>query len=208
MSLLLFSKGVYKMGKKLDLRGEVYHYLTVIEEAEPIKGRRAWKCRCRCDTIKVVKQENLRDGSTKSCGCWNDEQRSNRASNMYSVNIKYSTPREATAVRIWQKRYNDGDISFEQFLELSQIDCFYCDSAPNNKQNVAKSDPKSSQYARDNGDFIYNGLDRINSDLPHNLDNVVPCDSMCNWAKSDHTQEEFGQWICKVYHNWAKKFDK
>jgi hypothetical protein len=49
-----------------------------------------------------------------------------------------------------------------------------------------------------NGWFIYNGLDRIDSSLRHNKDNVVPCCSVCNTAKLDLTVEEFYNWIDRV----------
>lgn len=32
--------------------------------------RRLWKCRCDCGKEKIVHEPSLRNGSTKSCGCW------------------------------------------------------------------------------------------------------------------------------------------
>ena len=60
--------------KKLDLTGQKYGNLTVIEEAEPYRqpsGKKIimWKCLCDCGKEVVVRACNLRSGHTKSCGC-------------------------------------------------------------------------------------------------------------------------------------------
>lgn len=182
--------------KKLNLTGQKFNRLTVLEEATPLGGRSAWKCQCDCGVLKIIKQDHLRDGSTKSCGCLNDEQRSARAQNMYSKCIKY-TPIKASAIRVWQKRYRE--MSFEDFLTLSQMNCDYCTTLPSNNQNTA--DHRSSEDARKNGNFIYNGLDRVDNTLPHSKENCVPCCKSCNYAKRDRTYAEFKAWIVRVYEN-------
>ena len=57
--------------KKLDLKGQKFGRLTVLEPAENAGGRTAWLCRCDCGKKIVVKTCHLRDGHTKSCGCQN-----------------------------------------------------------------------------------------------------------------------------------------
>ena len=57
--------------KKLDLTGQKYGHLTVLQPAENIDGRTAWLCRCDCGRETVVKTNRLRCGHTKSCGCKN-----------------------------------------------------------------------------------------------------------------------------------------
>lgn len=187
--------------KKLNLTGQKYSKLTVLDPAPSQDGRTTWKCQCECGIIKIVKTDNLRDGSTKSCGCWNDEQRSARAEKMYSKIIKY-VPQEASARRVWKKRYSE--MPFEDFFKLSQQNCFYCKTLPSNLSNNAKTDKNSSEYAKTNGDFAYNGLDRIDNNLPHSKDNCVPCCKYCNYAKRERTTEEFKQWIEQLYKNFIK----
>ena len=55
--------------KKLDLTGQHYGRLTVLEPAENIGGRTACLCRCQCGKQVKVKTAHLRSGHTKSCGC-------------------------------------------------------------------------------------------------------------------------------------------
>lgn len=57
------------MGKAINLIGEVYGKLTVVDRAEN-KGRAPmWNCECSCGNTKVVNGGSLRRGYTKSCGC-------------------------------------------------------------------------------------------------------------------------------------------
>lgn len=187
-----------KVKTKLDLTGQKFSRLTVISEAPPIKGDRAWFCKCDCDSEKIItiKQEYLRNGNTKSCGCLNDESRRSRAKKMYLAATKFENSTIASANTIWRKRYKDGNISFDDFLILSKQNCYYCGEEP------------IISCEKENSDYIYNGLDRINNDLPHNLDNVVPCCKYCNYAKRERSLESFEQWIKNLYENFVKVVDK
>ena len=87
-------------------------------------------------------------------------------------------------------RYKDliFNIPYEKFLELSQQDCHYDASPPS---NICKSKHNKE-------DFIYNGLDRIDSSKGYTLDNVVPCCAKCNRAKLDMSPEEFLDWRRRI----------
>lgn len=54
--------------------GNIYGYLTVIERAENDKeGRARWLCECKCGNRVIVRGKALRNGNTKSCGCYQKE---------------------------------------------------------------------------------------------------------------------------------------
>lgn len=112
-----------------------------------------------------------------------------------------SAPQNISAKRAY-RGYHDGDLSFEGFLKLSQINCWYCGAEPSNTTNwylsCLKSKPNTSQYLIDNGNFIYNGLDRLNNNKPHNTNNVVPCCFNCNRAKNDMNLLQFRNHISKM----------
>lgn len=55
--------------KKLDLTGQRFGKLTVLEPAENVGPRTAWLCRCDCGQETVVTTVRLRDGRSTSCGC-------------------------------------------------------------------------------------------------------------------------------------------
>lgn len=103
------------------------------------------------------------------------------------------------------ENYQDGYLTIEEYYTLSQMNCFYCNIPPSNIFNKAKTDKKASLKAKENGKYIYNGLDRVNSNLPHSKDNVVPCCKYCNWSKGNLTLEDFHSWIKRIQAYQASK---
>lgn len=57
------------MGVKENLLGKVYGRLTVISPSDSINNRTYWKCRCVCNKVCNVRADQLKDGTTSSCGC-------------------------------------------------------------------------------------------------------------------------------------------
>ncbi len=58
---------------KIDLIGKRFGRLVVIEEAERKNRKLRWKCKCDCNSYVYVIGYSLRDGRTKSCGCFSIE---------------------------------------------------------------------------------------------------------------------------------------
>nr|DAM69209.1 MAG TPA: hypothetical protein [Caudoviricetes sp.] len=67
-----------------DLTGQRFGRLVVLGLADvpDRKGFIFWRVRCDCGTEKIVMQNNLVFGRTKSCGCLSREMRSERAARM------------------------------------------------------------------------------------------------------------------------------
>lgn len=55
--------------KLKDLTGKIFGRLTVISYA----GKGKWHCKCSCGTEKDIVGASLRNGVTKSCGCYNKD---------------------------------------------------------------------------------------------------------------------------------------
>lgn len=55
-----------------DLTGKLFVLLTVLQRdhVDPDRGS-FWQCQCECGQLKVVRQNSLISGLTKSCGCLN-----------------------------------------------------------------------------------------------------------------------------------------
>jgi hypothetical protein len=63
--------------KKIDLTGQKFGRLTVIEEAgRDTRGNMKWLCRCECGGQANIRGDNLRNGTSTSCGCRQREHRS------------------------------------------------------------------------------------------------------------------------------------
>lgn len=58
------------MSKLIDLTGQKFGRLTVIERAENSQKHTAWLCECDCGQKRVVQSDHLKSGHTKSCGCY------------------------------------------------------------------------------------------------------------------------------------------
>jgi hypothetical protein len=53
-----------------DLVGEVFGYLKILSSSEPNKhGQKTWLCKCECENITEVRDNDLKTGNTISCGC-------------------------------------------------------------------------------------------------------------------------------------------
>lgn len=57
------------MPKILNLIGQRYGQLTVLELAGVLRKQRAWRCKCICGCEITLPGAYLRTGDTKSCGC-------------------------------------------------------------------------------------------------------------------------------------------
>lgn len=64
-------------GKSLsiDLKGTRYGRLKVIDFSHFSKDKKRtfWKCRCDCGSEVIVRADQLKNGHTKSCGCYNKD---------------------------------------------------------------------------------------------------------------------------------------
>jgi hypothetical protein len=66
------------MRKIIDLTGQRFGRLVVIERAENIGNVPRWRCICDCGNESVVRGACLRNMNTQSCGCLNTEKRRER----------------------------------------------------------------------------------------------------------------------------------
>lgn len=167
-------------GKLINLKGKRFGKLEVKERAGSDKwGTATWLCQCDCGGTKVVRGGSLRSGKVKSCGCL------------------YKLPEGVAMMRFVLRGYREKakrrrlvfNLTEEEFMKLTSQFCYYCGVKP--KQTLS-----NKAY---NGNFIYNGLDRVDNDKGYTLENVVPCCGICNRAKKNLTQEEFYKWIERVY---------
>ena len=59
----------------IDLSGQKFGRLLVLERAENHGRQTYWKCRCDCGNIKEINGAKLKNGHTKSCGCLNTKRK-------------------------------------------------------------------------------------------------------------------------------------
>lgn len=145
-----------------------------------------WHAMCGCGEPCLVFPGEVLAGKKKSCGCLNHK--------------RTYEPIISSARKVWGGGYDDG-CDFDTFYRLSQQPCHYCNVPPWRTYNVANSQRSTSDLQKEEGDFVYNGLDRIDSSRDHSPDNVVPCCSLCNRMKSDLPSEVFKQHIHDIHQH-------
>ena len=59
--------------RRIDMTGQQFGMLTVMEPAGNLNGHTAWRCRCDCGREAVIRTDHLRIGHARSCGCQKTE---------------------------------------------------------------------------------------------------------------------------------------
>lgn len=94
----------------------------------------------------------------------------------------------------YQKSARERGHSFEltanEFRFITQQNCFYCGNPPETKFHAAQGT---------NGDYIGNGIDRIDNARGYMIGNVRPCCKQCNIAKGVLDEESFMSWVRRVF---------
>ena len=107
-------------------------------------------------------------------------------------------PAKITSMKAIYNFYQDNNLTIDQMYPLIISDCYYCGTKPSNEKDAYKYHKRACAENKNNAIFIYNGLDRIDNNLGHCYDNVVPCCKYCNSAKGTKTLDEFDSWIRRL----------
>jgi hypothetical protein len=172
---------------KIDLIGKKIGRLTVINVSHIDKRKAAhWLCICECGNTITVRRNSLLSNATVSCGCYNRDikreliKKRNDAtrlppgeSNFNIVFNRYKRKSEKNKITF--------ELTKEQSKNLMELNCHYCGCLPMQIENMKNT----------NGAFIYNGIDRKNSDMGYNIQNCVSCCGECNWVKSSMPYNRF-----------------
>jgi len=76
--------------------------------------------------------------------------------------------------------------------------CHYCGAEPGNTGKPSTTSKSASQFGRE---IRYSGLDRRDNDGDYDVENVVPCCRVCNWAKGTKSYDDFIVWLNRlVFH--------
>jgi len=177
------------MSRIKDLRGRRFDRLTVLECIGTDKWSSAiWSCRCDCGNIVNVKASNL-GRKVHSCGCLNKEMARMKYRKPFGIAAKNGTL--AGYKNSARKRNLVFELSWDEFIHMTSQNCFYCGSKP--KQVYSSSN--------NTGDYIHNGIDRIDNSKGYTLENCVSCCKICNYAKQRMHQKNFYSWIINVYNH-------
>jgi len=178
-------------GTFVDITNKKFNHLIALKEVKRPKNASGtgawWLVRCDCGKEKIMRANSLRTKNTKSCGCLTSKLMSE------SRKLEKGLSQKRTVYRYYErhaeKLKKKFELSFNYFGIITQQNCYYCGAKPSNIQKTHN----------DNGDFVYNGIDRKNNNLGYTKRNCVPCCKICNIAKNKQTKREFYNWVKKVW---------
>lgn len=151
------------------------------------KNRPHYVCQCICGNIAEVAVDKY-DKATFSCGCLYEERK-----------LDYGEANFNRLYDKYKKRALKNGLEFtlekEYFRDLTKQQCFYCCAPP--RQVVKRNDA--------NGNYVYNGIDRKDSDGGYTVENCVACCWVCNFMKRDLPEQKFYGHLNKIIENIKSK---
>jgi hypothetical protein len=166
------------------------------------KGFHTWKCQCECGKETLVRELKLLAGTTKSCGCYKKtvKPKWTLSEGEAAKNLLFNSYIKSAVVRKLSF-----SLSKETFINLTSKTCHYCNSAPSKSVKRLHSGRNDKNNRSMNGDYIYNGLDRIDNDKGYTDQNVVTCCWKCNELKKNSSYEDFLAHVFKIADNLRNK---
>lgn len=178
----------------IDITGEKFGNLQAIKyvgkDTTTKEMYRLWLCNCTCGKQKTARYRDLVRMHTTSCGCIAFSGLIAGGHNKLSYGEARGNDLLLSYKRRASKRGVPFTLSRDQFRTLTKQNCFYCGSQP--------SQIISSGKQQVNGEYVYNGIDRIDSSGGYTPENTRPCCKHCNIAKHEMSETEFYAWIEKV----------
>jgi hypothetical protein len=161
--------------------GQIYNHCKIINCFRSEKVTIA-EVICPYDqNIFTTRLSLLKNGETKSCGClYKYLNLSDSAKNSLCDNI----------IKSAKKRKIFFNLTKEEMIKLFQINCFYCNGSP---EGIFTRKRKN-----DISIYIYNGIDRLDSNIGYIIENVVSACKFCNYGKLNLSLEEFQKWIKRI----------
>jgi hypothetical protein len=173
--------------KRVNIEGQKFYQLTAVKFSHMNnKHQSMWLFRCDCGVEKVLPASQVMGGGTKSCGCrthsthpgYNKLPDGESGFNSLFYDYKYHANRRGLKFSLSEKT----------FRELTKSLCYYCGSPPLQESNTSHAVTP----------YLYNGIDRIDSDLGYVKGNVVASCKFCNYAKLDRSTKEFTNWLKRL----------
>jgi hypothetical protein len=168
--------------RKINIVGQKFNKLTVISDF--MKDGNNWSiCECDCGNKKEVLSIRLKNGSTKSCGCFKPNRK------------KYGESSKNSVIQSYKKNANDRnliiELSDDEIEKLLISNCFYCGEKPDRLVKI--------KYGY--GEFVCNGIDRKDNLLGYTVNNCVSCCKTCNYMKMEMSVDKFMNHIQKIINH-------
>lgn len=150
------------------------------------KHNRVWECICDCGKTYYCPTRYLNYGSARSCGCLKGTGMQ-KPQGVAAFNKLFGRYKRFAA-----KRKIKFHLSEEEFRKMTGQNCHYCNNPPSQNMGL---------FFKKTGDYIHNGIDRMDSKKPYESTNIVPCCGICNRAKMTTPYDKFIEWLERIRAN-------
>lgn len=184
--------------------GDKFGKLTVLSFSNLQGFHRQWNVVCECGTRKVITGNHMIQGHSTSCGCARRKATSKkdghagfrRVFSQYKANAR--------------NRSYEFNLTFENFIAIASQACYYCNGGPKLfntylNEDGSRREKRVTQSTIDRAWININGVDRKNGESYYEVENCVPCCTICNWMKGDMTEQEFAQHVNKITANLEER---
>ncbi len=194
--------------KCIDIKGQVFGRLTVIEKVIGKKNVSEWLCQCECGNKTMVFGSKLRSGQTLSCGCYHIDKITKHG------HAKIASSEYLAWTSMYQRCYNENHRSYKNYggrgikicdRWLNSFENFYADMGdkPTQKHTLDRYPDNNGNYelsncrwatmrqqaanTRRNRHIEYNGRTMIMSDWARDLN--IDSGYLCGQLKRKSMEE-------------------
>jgi hypothetical protein len=175
--------------------GKIIGNMEVLSYGEYKNGRHLCKTKClRCGSISNRRVDRISKKPIYCKNCKTD------ACKQYNhLETAFNNQYKAIKSNALSRKI-EFNLSKKEVFRIINENCFYCGQEPciNNNSKYGTKARKTSEYKS-------NGIDRIDSSKPYNIDNVVACCSVCNLMKNKFSKELFFEKVALIYNNHLSK---
>lgn len=183
---------MYITSPSMRVIGNTYGRLTIIEDLGICGGQTLYGCTCICGSKVAIRSRTILDGTTKSCGCLNLELlRSRAGANKMELGQSNFNQLFYGYKKSARERNYPFELTKDEFKKIVESDCKYCGSHRESRYKASKGTF---------GHYFYTGCDRVDNTKGYTTENAVPCCKQCNIAKGVLGEQDFYNWISKIYN--------
>ena len=127
------------MGTLVDITGQKFGRLTVLSRVGTRGTQPTWLCDCECGNTKEIRGDALKSGRTRSCGCFQKEELSNRQT---VHGLEYGSEEHKLHVRNLNMQHKYG-ITLDDFNKLVEEQggvCAICETSLDDLEHTAHLD--------------------------------------------------------------------
>lgn len=180
-----------------NIQNKTYNYLTAIKPVFKYRREWVWQCKCKCGKETKVRLSKLKNGTTKSCGCFKQKNIRPRFGQDHpqwagykDMSLSFYNQMKASA----EKRKIIFNVSMQYLYELflkQNGKCAYTGESIFLPINVRRLNGENNERKA--------SLDRIDNDKGYIEGNLHWVCKRVNYMKHTMQEDYFFSWIKKIY---------